>query len=76
MSGGLPRALSVALALDLAPADELATVPRDLWRSAEPSLDICLNFRCSLAKRRQFLEHPQLHLFLVVVSIVDAHGQP
>ena len=35
----------MAIALDLAPGDELATVPRDLWRSTEPSPDICLNFR-------------------------------
>lgn len=48
-SNGEPeRALSVAMALDLSPTDELAMVPRDLWRSVEPSLDICVNF-CDLS---------------------------
>ena len=47
------------MALDLSPTDELAMVPRDLWRSVEPSLDICVNF-CDLSlailKRSRDLE--------------------
>jgi len=51
-SNGEPeRALSVAMALDLSPTDELAMVPRDLWRSVEPSLDICVNFCSDLASK-------------------------
>ena len=30
--------------MDLSPDEELAWVPRELWRGAEPSLDVALHF--------------------------------
>mmetsp|Transcript_66188 Transcript_66188/g.147112 ORF Transcript_66188/g.147112 Transcript_66188/m.147112 type:complete len:530 (+) Transcript_66188:32-1621(+) len=47
--GETEHALSVAVALDLAPDEELSTLPREVWRGAEPSLDVCLNFSNKLA---------------------------
>ncbi|CAE7285647.1 fliI [Symbiodinium natans] len=46
---GAEHALSVAIALDLVPEDELPTTAREVWRGAEPSLDVCLNFSAKLA---------------------------
>eukprot|EP00913_Durusdinium_trenchii_P014185 g13312.t1 len=34
--------------------DDLALVPRELWRSAEPSLDVCLKFSHQLASKGVF----------------------
>eukprot|EP00931_Biecheleriopsis_adriatica_P000402 TRINITY_DN100427_c0_g1_i1.p1 TRINITY_DN100427_c0_g1~~TRINITY_DN100427_c0_g1_i1.p1 ORF type:complete len:568 (-),score=131.97 TRINITY_DN100427_c0_g1_i1:70-1719(-) len=47
--GGKESALSVAAVFDLSPDEELATTPRNLWRTAEPSLDVCLSFSRDLA---------------------------
>mmetsp|Transcript_87110 Transcript_87110/g.154148 ORF Transcript_87110/g.154148 Transcript_87110/m.154148 type:complete len:546 (-) Transcript_87110:131-1768(-) len=52
--GSQEQSLSVAAVMDLSPEDELATTPRDLWRSAEQSLDVCLNFRRDLAVQGLF----------------------
>ncbi|CAK9043030.1 Type 3 secretion system ATPase (T3SS ATPase) [Durusdinium trenchii] len=53
-AGGVPRAMTVAMALDVSPEDDLALVPRELWRSAEPSLDVCLKFSHQLASKGVF----------------------
>ncbi|CAE8700030.1 unnamed protein product, partial [Polarella glacialis] len=49
VAGGRQQALSVAAVFDLDPEDELPPLPRELWRTAEPSLDVCLNFSARLA---------------------------
>eukprot|EP00439_Symbiodinium_sp_Y106_P065859 s259_g10.t1 len=46
---GAEHALSVAVGLDLVPEDELPSTAREVWRGAEPSLDVCLNFSGKLA---------------------------
>ena len=50
-AGSARHSLSVVMALDLSPEHDLATVPRELWRSAEPSLDICVPFSQGMASR-------------------------
>jgi len=47
--GGRESALSVITVLDLEPDDELPPAQRDLWRGAEPSLDVNLRFDGQLA---------------------------
>lgn len=47
--GGRQSALSVITVLDLEPDDELPSAQRDLWRGAEPSLDVSLRFDGHLA---------------------------
>ncbi|CAE7359039.1 atpA, partial [Symbiodinium microadriaticum] len=46
---GAEHALSVAVGLDLVPEDELPSTAREVWRGAEPSLDVCLSFSGKLA---------------------------
>jgi len=48
-TGNQEQTLSAAAVLDLGHDDELPPVLRDLWRSTEPSLDVCLNFSLKLA---------------------------
>lgn len=48
---GQERALSVAAVLDLSPEEELDKVTRELWHSAEPSLDVSLDFSAKLAAK-------------------------
>eukprot|EP00930_Biecheleria_cincta_P022815 TRINITY_DN16590_c0_g1_i1.p1 TRINITY_DN16590_c0_g1~~TRINITY_DN16590_c0_g1_i1.p1 ORF type:complete len:419 (+),score=77.59 TRINITY_DN16590_c0_g1_i1:441-1697(+) len=54
VAAGSERTLSVAVAMDLSPEDELPPTPRELWRSAEPSLDVCINFSRDLAAKGIF----------------------
>lgn len=46
---GREQAFSVVAVLDLEPEDELPPVLRDLWRSIEPALDVCVSFSAKVA---------------------------
>jgi len=45
------RSLSVVTVLDFAAEDELPWMVRELWRTVEPSLDVCLGFSGKLAMK-------------------------